>query len=484
MLKLNNIKVKFGRKIILDNINADFTPGGAWVVAGINGSGKSVLGKVIAELLKPEKGSLSEKIKTAYSSFELQNNIIESERKKDASRLMHGAIDKGTSVKEWLGLKHYEDKAFADNLLSMFSLVGVLNQGLKFLSTGELRKTILLSALLKKPDLLIIDDPFDGLDIDSRKNLKKIINDIAINKQKIILITSRIEDIFSECTHMLLLSKGKIKFSGKLHLGINQFKEEQLIERELNFHSDFIIYQEKKVFETECSNEILIEMKDVSVNYENIKVLNKINWLVKRGDKWKITGVNGSGKSTLLSLINGDNQQAYSNNISLFGIKRGSGESVWDIKKRIGYVSGSFQLNYRVRTTVLDVLLSGLYDSVGLYSKTNAYDIEKGNNWLQFIGLSKKTTSMFRELSYGEMRMVLLARAMIKTPDLLILDEPCQGLDRYNKEKILLLCDKIGADPNSTILFVTHDQSINLSCFNNSLVLKKEPFELLISTLL
>ncbi len=473
MLKLENIRVKIDRKIILDNINADFSPGSAWVIAGINGSGKSVLGKVIAQLLEPEKGSISRKIETAYSSFELQDTIIESERKKDASRLMHGAIDKGTSVKEWLGLEEYGDKAFSDNLLSMFSLVGVLNQGLKFLSTGELRKTILLSALLKKPDLLIIDDPFDGLDTDSRKNLKKIINDIAINKQKIILITSRIEDIFTECTHMLLLSKGRVKFSGKLNLGINMFKEEQLIEKELNSHSDFIIYQDKKVFETEFSNEFLIEMKDVSVNYENIKVLNKVNWQVKRGDKWKITGVNGSGKSTLLSLINGDNQQAYSNNISLFGRKRGSGESVWDIKKRIGFVSGDFQLNYRVRATVFEVIISGIYDSIGLYSEITSQDKEKANNWLNLIGLVDKQKSIFNALSYGEMRMVLLARAMIKNPDLLILDEPCQGLDNHNKGKILELCEIIGASTDNTILFVTHDQTINLHCFTNTLVLSK-----------
>ena len=474
MLKLENISIKFGRKTILNNINADFTPGNAWVIAGINGSGKSVLGKVMSELLEPEKGSLHGKVKTAYSSFELQDKIMESEIKKDASRLMHGATDKGTIVKDWLSLNSYSDKTYTKKLLSMFSLHGVLNQGLRVLSTGEFRKTILLLALLKKPELLIIDDPFDGLDIDSRENLKKIIDELAKNGQKIIIITSKVEDIISECTHMLLLSKGNVKFYGLIEEGKALFRSEYLHEKELDPGFNFPLYKDKAGTKIEKNNDTIIEMSDVSVNYGELKVLNNLFWKVKRGDKWKITGPNGSGKSTLLSLINGENQQAYSNNISLFGRIRGSGESVWDIKKRIGFVSGDFQLNYRVRTTVFEVILSGIYDSIGLYTEITNLDKEKANKWLKLIGLTNKQKSMFRDLSYGEMRMVLLARAMIKNPDLLILDEPCQGLDNYNKEKVLDLCDKIGASSDNTILFVTHDQTINLDCFTNSLALSRE----------
>ncbi len=471
MLKIENISLKLNRKIILNNISADFSDGKAWIIAGINGSGKSVLGKVLANILTTDTGIITGSVTTSYSSFELQDKIMESERKKDASRLMHGATDKGTSVKKWLLLKDYKDKVYADKLLSMFSLNMILDQGLRNLSTGEFRKIILVSALLKKPDLLIIDDPFDGLDKDSRTNLKEIINEIVNNNQKLIIITSRVEDIFEECSHMLLLSKGCVKYSGKIKKGISKFLEEQNIEKEYNLTKNTPILEGNIKYRS--NSEPLIEMKDVSVKYGELDVLNKINWNVNRGDKWKITGVNGSGKSTLLSLINGDNQQAYSNNISLFGRRRGSGESVWDIKKRIGFISGDFQLNYRVRTTVLDVILSGIYDSVGLYTEISKIDIENGIKWLDYIGLAKKKNSMFRELSYGEMRMVLLARAVIKNPDILILDEPCQGLDNYNKEKILLLCEKIGSDPSSTILFVTHDQSVNLKCFSHSLVLTK-----------
>ena len=473
MLKLKNIRIKFGRNIILETIDADFTPGGAWVIAGVNGSGKSILGKVITGLLEPDKGEIHSSVNTAYSSFELQDKIMESEIKKDASRLMHGATDKGTSVEDWLSLKHYEDKTYADKLISMFSLFGVLEKGLRVLSTGEFRKTILLSALLKKPDLLVIDDPFDGLDFNSRENLKIVINKLAGNNQKIILITNKIEDIFPECTHMLLLADGRVKFSGNLKGGVRLFKKEQELETKYDHLIELPVFPDKRKLLSDSKKDLLIKMKDVSVVYDGVKVLNNINWKVHRGDSWKITGVNGSGKSTLLNLVNGDNTQAYSNNISLFGRQRGTGESVWDIKRRIGFVSGDFQMQYRVRTTVLDVIISGLYDSIGLYTQSTNLDIEKGYQWLKFIGLPEKKNTLFRELSYGEMRMTLIARAMIKSPDMLILDEPCQGLDIYNKNKILDLSEKIGSDPNSTILFVTHDQTINLTCFSHSLELKK-----------
>ncbi len=473
MIKLENISIRFGRKVILKDITVNFEPGKAWVIAGINGSGKSILGKVLAKLIKPEKGNIYVDVKTAYSSFELQDKIIESEKKKDSSRLMHGAVDSGTSVEQFLELKAFEDQIYADKLIKMFSISGILDRGLRFLSTGEFRKTILLSALLKNPDLLIIDDPFDGLDSLSRKNLKQIINELAENNQKIIIITNKIEDIFSQCTHMLLLSEGVVKYSGKLSKGIDIFKSEQFKEKKSGIITNIPDEINLNNIETDISNEILIEMKDVSVSYDEVLVLDNINWKVKKGDKWKITGVNGAGKSTLLNLVNGDNQKAYGNNISLFGRKKGSGESVWDIKKKIGYVSGDFQLKYRVRSTVLDVVISGLYDSIGLYSEITTYDLEKGRKWLEFTGLSKKANNYFRELSYGEMRMALIARAMIKFPELLILDEPCQGLDSFHKTKVLDLCEKIGTRESSTILFVTHDSTVNLECFNHYLVLEK-----------
>ena len=172
-----------------------------------------------------------------------------------------------------------------------------------------------------------------------------------------------------------------------------------------------------------------------------------------------ISGPNGSGKSTLLNLVSGDNPKAYGQEIYLFGQKRGSGESIWDIKKRIGFVSGDFQFRYFVRSTVEEVVLSGLFDSIGLYRKPTDVQLHAVSNWLESIGLREKQGGAFQDLSFGQQRMVLVARAMIKQPAVLIADEPCQGLDDVNREDVLLALEAAAAVEETLLLYVTHEES-------------------------
>jgi molybdate transport system ATP-binding protein len=215
----------------------------------------------------------------------------------------------------------------------------------------------------------------------------------------------------------------------------------------------------------------LIEMNSVTVRYDEKCVLNRLDWTVMPGEHWKITGPNGAGKSTLLSLVSGDNSQAYANDISLFGIRRGSGESVWDIKKRIGLVSTAFQQDYRVGVTVRIVVISGFFDSIGVYNQFSKKQQEIALEWLEMLHMDQHLDAPFRNLSYGEQRLVLLARAMVKQPDLLILDEPCQGLDDINREMVLKLIDHLGKTGRTQILYVTHHQEDFLPCITRSLEL-------------
>lgn len=478
MIALKNITVKSGQKVLLENISADFSEASCWVITGSNGSGKSVLGKIMSGIMKPWKGEITGDAVTGYTSFELQEKVIEAEKRKDETLYMQGAVDEGSRIKDYLQLETHPDKKYAEKLVNLFNMNPILERGLRFLSTGEFRKVLLLSALLKKPDILVIDDPFDGLDVSSRGHLKEVISDVINHGCRIVFISGRIEDFPPEADRMILLSEGLLKYSGEINKGIEIYKEEH---SGTKASSGRFVHESIESFENLSDsngnepsfNDVLIKMVDTSVSYSGRKVLNKFNWEVKRGEKWKISGVNGSGKSTLLSLVNCDNPQSYANDISLFGIKRGSGESVWDIKKKIGFVSGDFQFKYRVRCTVLDAVISGLYDSVGLYNNINESDIAKGEKWLRITGLYSKKGNFFTDLSFGEMRLVLIARAMIKNPEMLILDEPCQGLDSFNRDRILELCEEIGKDRKCTILFVTHDSEVDLDCFTNSLLLEK-----------
>ena len=197
-------------------------------------------------------------------------------------------------------------------------------------------------------------------------------------------------------------------------------------------------------------------MKNVNVKYGERTVLSALCWTMKPGQNWAIVGPNGAGKTTLLSLICGDHPQAYANEIYLFGRRRGSGESIWDIKQNIGFISSEFQIGYRKQVRVLDVVVSGFFDTVGLYRQADSQKRKVARQWIALFGIERLSLMDFDRLSYGEQRMVLLARAVVKAPFLLILDEPCQGLDQANRKQMLKLFDLIGGTGRSHIIYVTH----------------------------
>jgi molybdate transport system ATP-binding protein len=197
-------------------------------------------------------------------------------------------------------------------------------------------------------------------------------------------------------------------------------------------------------------------MKNVTIKYEDTTVLDNISWTMRSGQNWVILGPNGCGKTTLLNLITGDNPQAYANEIYLFGKRRGCGESIWDIKRRTGMISSELQIRYRKPITAFEVVVSGFFDSVGLYRDYTLVQKQTAEQWMEVLGIADKSDRVFNRLSYGEQRMLLLARAMVKIPQIIILDEPCQGLDPTNRQRILDAIELIGCQRKTNIIYVTH----------------------------
>jgi molybdate transport system ATP-binding protein len=213
----------------------------------------------------------------------------------------------------------------------------------------------------------------------------------------------------------------------------------------------------------------LVSLQGVSVKYGQTMVLDNLSWTLNSGENWAIIGPNGSGKTTLLSLIAGDNPQAYSNQIYLFGRRRGSGESIWEIKQKIGLISSEFQIRYRKAITTFEVVLSGFFDSVGLYRHSSPAQREIARQWMVLLRIGDQADRRFNTLSYGLQRLALLARAMVKSPLLLILDEPCQGLDRPTRRVMMELLDYIGRRTTSSIIYVSHHQQERPACITHVL---------------
>ena len=215
----------------------------------------------------------------------------------------------------------------------------------------------------------------------------------------------------------------------------------------------------------------VIRFNKVSIRYGERTILKDLDWTVHQGEHWSLSGQNGSGKSTLLSLVCADNPQSYACDISLFGHKRGSCESIWDIKKHIGYVSPEMHRSYRQNIPSIQIVASGLKDTIGLYTRPNEAEKEQCRKWLNVFGIGHLEERNFMEMSSGEQRLVLLARAFVKEPDLLILDEPLHGLDDYNRKMVKEIVDKYCEEPSRTLIYVTHYQEELPHCIDHALYL-------------
>jgi molybdate transport system ATP-binding protein len=295
-------------------------------------------------------------------------------------------------------------------------------------------------------------------------------------------VSHRFEELVPEIKHVLCLKSGKIFAQGLRSEVLNAEIMEGLYTEDegaktlqINTESTEEKFERlipQNVLEATAANKkppCIIRMRNVNVRYGENVVLENFNWSVNQGENWKIVGPNGAGKSTLLSLISGDNLQAYANQIYLFGKRRGTGESVWDIKQRIGLVSPEFQVRYREAISVLKVVLSGFFDTIGFYQAASETQKSAALNWLNFLEINELAEQDYTRLSYGQQRLILIARAMVKSPPLLILDEPCQGLDSTNRNRVLELIDHIGLNSATQILYVTHSATDQLNCLSHEL---------------
>jgi molybdate transport system ATP-binding protein len=311
------------------------------------------------------------------------------------------------------------------------------------LSNGENKRLQIVKSLAYQPDWLILDNPYMGLDVNGRD-----------------ILTKGLLSLQAKGIHFILISS-----PGDVPDYINQIIELPA--------SHAVESKPKPLLRNLDPFDVAVKMEKVQIKYGAKTILQDFSWEVKRGERWAIKGPNGAGKSTLISLITADNPQAYSQNITLFDRKRGSGESIWDIKKKIGYVSPELHLYFKEGGSCFSVVASGLFDTQGLFKRLSDDQKVQINHWMQVMGIVHLAERSFRQISGGEQRMVLITRALVKNPELLILDEPCQGLDRIQTERLKTVLDYLATNSEMTLLYVSHYDRDIPSCVNQTLELKR-----------
>lgn len=350
-----------------------------------------------------------------------------------------------------------ENMALRESLFRDFSIDALMDKLLVMLSSGELRRLQIVKALMTSPRVLIMDNPFIGLDAEMRHQLNELLKQL-INERglQLILVLSREDEIPDFITHVVPVYNKVV--GGKI--------EKSLFPVATDVSCNIGGVASGGV-DSSDGKDVIIELRNVTLRYGERVIFENLNWTVCRGERWALHGRNGSGKSALLSLICADNPQSYACDISLFGQRRGKGESIWDIKRRIGYVSPEMHRAYLKDLPSIEIVASGLHDSIGLYKRPRPEQMEVCKEWMLVFGIEELAERTFLTLSSGEQRLVLLARAFVKDPELLILDEPLHGLDTQRREQVRGIIDQFCIRPEKTLIMVTHYPEELPSCITH-----------------
>lgn len=445
--------------------NWQIQPGECWAVIGRNGAGKHHLNNLLMGKAIAASGTFALSCsRVGLLSFEQQQQFFEQELKDDNSEFMEGA-DIGTTVAELLGIVGGK----LPPELAFLGLEPLLTRGYRQLSSGEARKTLLAQQWLQQPELLILDEPFDSLDITARANLSAFFaNALAHHDMALLFLLNTLDDIFPWHTHIAVLDKGELLAAGPAAAML----QESSVRALLAFDPASLPAWPEPLLRQE-SPDPLIVLRNGTVRYDETTIFSGINLTVQNGSHTLLTGPNGSGKSTLLGLLTGDHPQCYGNDLQLFGRTRGSGETIWELKKKMGIVTPMLHRDHRVPGSALHIVLSGFFDTIGLYDAVEPSQTRHARTWLALVGLAGREDTPFKQLSYGEQRLALIARALVKQPMLLILDEPTQGLDDINRARVRYFLEHLAHQHHTTVLMASHRQDEFLALFTQNIELGK-----------
>ncbi len=447
-------KLQYGRVSLDNNHTFQIYSSSTYAIIGENGCGKSTLAKIIEKgwniatnKILGDKKSLNIK-SLEFSDIHSLTGCKDSYYQQRFEATANSSIP---TVQEIVSGKI--DESVWDDLCDKLSLKDIRHKRINYLSSGELRKFLLIQLFSSTPDILIIDNPYIGLDKPSRELLNNLIGKLVKNGTSVVLLLCNPMDIPDFTDYIIPMKNKMILPTLSYHDNDSLRKVDSLFDGELKITSLPETAEEQLV-----SYKIAFELKGCEVKYKHTTILDRISWRVNAGEKWALLGENGAGKSTLLSLAYADNPQGYKNDITIFDHRRGTGESIWDIKKRIGYISPEMHLYFNNGEDLITVVASGLYDNVGCFRRITDDQRVKAEQWLMLFGMEYLANQLFSSLSSGEQRLGLLARTFIKNAPILILDEPLHGLDSKRKKMVAEVIKIITAKENHTLIYVTHYQ--------------------------
>ncbi|GFD91702.1 molybdate ABC transporter ATP-binding protein ModF [Alteromonas sp. KUL156] len=485
MLYLSEFQTKLSNQYITPAFSLSLCTENApshFLIAGRNSSGKSLLVSALAGNGKAESGSRECSSVVAEVSVFKQQAIIEEEKQKDSADILD-VIAEPTQVRELFARANedYKSHQYYNELAAALRIEHLLESAFLSLSTGETRKVIIMLAWLSDATIILLDEPFEGLDVEAISAFSRFL--VSQQQASLVLTANKLADIPRNMQAQLIVmddlaitwkSEDKLSYDGlrsELSTWFALESDDIDVPSALNAKDKHGDDPNRNDLNSELDSlpHTLIQLKDGFVRFDERTVFEKLHFTLNKNAHWQITGPNGSGKTCLLQMFTGDNSHCYTNDLTMFGIKRGTGESIWDIKKHIGIMSNALHMQYKVNASVEHVIISGFHDSIGLYTRPTLAERMVAEQWLEVLGLKQKKNAPFQSLSFGDQRLVLIARSMVKHPAVLILDEPCNGLDDFNRQKALKLIDILAKAGTSTLLYVNHNPEERIPSIRNTL---------------
>ena len=485
LISIEKLQCRIGRRAVLRIDQFELAVGQHWCVFGPNGTGKSLLAAVLCGQ-RPESAAYVhyaagfDPLRDCWLvSFEEQQRLWQQDNRLDLNEYSARAENRGTLVEVLIRSgradKHQHRSRFY-RLVAQLGLQDILYQGIRFLSSGQMRRVLIARALHAALDvtdsqspgkLLVFDDPLEAIDQDSRQRIQACISEQRSDRLAVLLLCRRQQDILPGVTHLALMHDLQMLEQGERRT-VEAGEAFARLVRPVPLPT-ITLPEPCHEVTTPAPDDTLIKLEQVTARYGDQLVLQDVNWVMTGADHVVIEGPNGCGKSTLLGLVDGDNHQGYGQQVWLFGQRKGSGETVWDIKSRFGVVSNELHNKYVKGWKVLDVVVSGFFDSVGLYDDSGFAEQDAACRWLEALGIAAQQQDYYHALSFGQQRLVLLARAMVKQPAILVLDEPCVGLDDPHRKLILATIDAIAAQTPTRIIHVSHVSDEQPDCINQRL---------------
>lgn len=474
----NQLTVKYPPQTVLRDVDFTMHRGEQWLLTGDAGSGKTTLAKALCgqvfhlgrlDIVYDAQSSLPGKTMFVEQWHHFTNHAGISDFYYQQRYNSSDADDANTVMEELTkALPHLPEERI-HSMLAQLDLTHRTHASLLLLSNGEQKKLQLAKAFLAAPQLLVLDNPLIGLDVNARKKLNTIFDALVQQGTHLFIISDTVE-IPSCITHIATLANGQMQVQTKeAYLQSGQNKPLAKAGITLDQATLEALTAQPPFF---TAFKHAVDLKEAHVQYGDKVVLQEVSWQISKGSKWWLQGANGAGKSTLLNLVTGDHPQAYANNIHLFDKKRGTGESIWDIKQKIGYASPELHWYFDVNTSCRDVVLSGFFDTTGLYRKVSEEQVTAANAWLYLLQLESIAQKKLSAVSISQQRLLLLARALIKNPPLLILDEPCQGLDDHQTQQFIDIVDALVKHPERTLIYVSHRKDQVPACVNRALLIE------------